>query len=290
MGFGSQPLEGNYKVKVHYYSKRDFQGGTVSFRVEVQVEGMEASKIFDGRLSTENDEVSIFSFDYTRGGINGFGRVSKEVYESSAVPNITHLDTLWNAKAWSTYLWKYAYDVLLEKGKQGMKKWRAVFFVDGYDNDSPGAYRGPTGFNEMMNQLFRKHVHPEINIICFGSDECERAKDAQHEYNPWLALTLSTGGCFQYVPENASPECLRTAVDDFYSVFADLTVKRIGHRKAAKKRWLELTMSSPSSMVNANQEYTKHLQLRGVDADLVADEGITRNLKDLPAQVYRSDL
>jgi len=291
---GSQPLEARYEVKVKYFSSRGLPVQTVSFKVEVQVEGMQENRVFDGRVSAEKEVVSIFSFDYIRGGIDGFSRVSNEVYESSAVPNITYLDLRWRADAWSTYLWKYAYDVLLQKGSRGMTKWRAIFFVDGYDNDSPGAFRGPTGYNEMMNQLFRHHVRPEINIICFGSEECEHAtRHAEHNNgadNPWLVLALSTGGTFQHVPEHPSDDALRIAIDDFVTVFADSAVKRIAHRKAAKRRWLELTMSNPVSVANSNQEYTKDLQLLAVDADVLDDEDTPRSLKDLATQAYQTEL
>ena len=231
--------------------------------------------VFDGRVSAENEVVSIFSFDCIRGGIDGFSRVSNEIYESSAVPNITYLDLRWRADAWSTYLWKYAYDVLLQKG-------------------SRGAFRGPTGYNEMMNQLFRQHVRPEINILRFGSEECEHAtRHAEHNNgadNPWLVLALSTGGTFQHVPEHPSEEALRIAIDDFVTVFADSAVKRIAHRKAAKRRWLELTMSNPVSVANSNQEYTKDLQLLAVDADVLDDEDTPRSLKDLATQAYKTEL
>lgn len=284
---GSRPMQGTYKVQVHLYSHRTLPVQLISYKVEVQVEGMD-NRVFDGRVSRDDSSmIPIMEFDYISGGVGG-NRVSDEIFESSTVPNITYLDVHWQGTAWTTYLWKYAYDVLLQKGTQGMKKWRAVFFVDGYDNDSPGAFGGPTGYNEMMNQLYRNQVRPEINIICFGSEECERAKNAQ-QTNPWLALALSTGGRFEFVPEDLPEKNLLASLNAFYDIFADSVVKRIGHRRSAKTQWLELTMSDPLSVANANQEYTKSLQMHSSASD-VFDEEATRTLQDLSSQQYRGDL
>merc|ERR1711874_886154 len=152
--------------------------------------------------------------------------------------------------------WEYAFQVLHASAHgRPLTKWRAVFIVDGYDNDSPGKFQGPAGFNEMMNRLHKDNIHPEISVYCVGNDACMGDENGLHHFRD---LVLHSGGVYSALLDGASVEEELQLIDAFADRFTAPRERRAEIEQESKREWLRL-VDAGSPISNKDQEYTKEL-------------------------------
>lgn len=247
----SSPIPGHYKVLVNLFSHDSRSPRNTPFQLEVS-HGPDV-KHFQGAVSEVGQKQLVHSFEYGPQD----SQQSKELFSSSVEFTLDDVFRFWECVAWTTYMWEYVYKVLLSASTSNpAKTWDVIIVTDGEDNDSPGAFFGPSGFNEMMNKLHERSIRPRISVYCIGTEHCTGDANGMHFYRD---LVLASGGVFVADTEESSDTTLarQFAVQLTGSVDErDLTAEQ------SQQEWLRLSQSG-AHVVNQNEPYTQALVQKG---------------------------
>mmetsp|Transcript_53356 Transcript_53356/g.120300 ORF Transcript_53356/g.120300 Transcript_53356/m.120300 type:complete len:435 (+) Transcript_53356:705-2009(+) len=256
----SQPAFGSYKVEVNHFAKHA-DSVTSPFRVEVAVGSH--SQEFMGTLSHVEQKEKVHAFDFQGAFPNRSAGdyESREAFPSTIDFTLDDVDQVWQAKAWTTYAWEYAYKVLGERGRMhSMTKIRAFFLLDGYDNDSPGQFNGPAGGIEMMNRLHREGIHPEINVFCIGNDAFMGDGGG---VNYFRDLVQHSGGTYLALPDGATRDDELKALEAFSDNFTAPFAHRSRLAREVQGDWLR-RVEAGEPVSNRDAEYTQELIAVGI--------------------------
>eukprot|EP00930_Biecheleria_cincta_P076680 TRINITY_DN63894_c0_g1_i1.p1 TRINITY_DN63894_c0_g1~~TRINITY_DN63894_c0_g1_i1.p1 ORF type:complete len:658 (-),score=128.61 TRINITY_DN63894_c0_g1_i1:155-2128(-) len=257
---------GLYKVDVNFFAQHSSQKRTL-YKVEIAV-GPD-SQMFQTAISGGRQNVHQFEFQGLHPKRGSGDYESREAFPSDIDFTQEDVDQSWQAKAWSTHMWEYAYQTILKKAEaRPMTKWRAVFIVDGYDNDSPGNFQGPAGFNQMMNQLDAAGVKPEISVYCVGNDACTGDDEGKHHYRD---LVLHSGGVYGYLLDGSSQEEARRSIGHFAEKFTASREHRQEISENSQREWLHL-VARGDPVSNKDEKYTQELILK-TKSDVTPGEG-----------------
>eukprot|EP00434_Breviolum_minutum_P041532 symbB.v1.2.036945.t1/scaffold5337.1/size28304/2 len=236
----SSPIPGHYKVLVNLFSHDSRSPRNTPFQLEVS-HGPDV-KHFQGAVSEVRQKQLVHSFEYGPQS----SQQSKELFSSSV-----------ECVAWTTYMWEYVYKVLLSASTSNpAKTWDVILVTDGEDNDSPDAFFGPSGFNEMMNKLHERSIRPRISVYCIGTEHCTGDANGMHFYRD---LVLASGGVFVADMEESSDT---TLVRQFAVQLTGSVDERDLTAKQSQQEWLRLSQSG-AHVVNQNEPYTQALVQKG---------------------------
>eukprot|EP00438_Fugacium_kawagutii_P024181 Skav230782 [mRNA] locus=scaffold1473:234833:236494:- [translate_table: standard] len=248
----SAPAFGEYEVMVNLYSYDGRAPHHTPFQLEVQ-HGSEL-KHFQAEVSQKGEKKLIHKFEFRQES----SRLSRELFSKSMGFTLDDVISLWKCDAWTTYMWEYIYKTLLSASESSSATtWDVIIVTDGADNDSPDAFNGPSGFNEMMNQLHERGLRPRVSVYCIGSEHCTGDANGRHFYRD---LVLASGGV--YIADLSDDADDARPAQAFAVQLTGSVEERQETEHKSQEEWLQL-MHSGAPVVNQNEKYTQELVLRG---------------------------
>jgi hypothetical protein len=170
-------------------------------------EGQQALRSLETRLKRSDD----YDQRFLPTRIVKFGNAATVLNPSEEDWSVSLVNFAWDGSSGGTYCWKMIEDDIQNKYRPAGGKLRVIVITDGYDNWSPGPYKGVRGFDPLMRTLLAEGYDIEWNIIVVGNNNGIFNQQPELSWNDqklYANLCHATGGQFLSVGSSGWDETL----------------------------------------------------------------------------------